>query len=97
MKTRLIFRRDRFMRGGDHIPFNQFGYAAIRLTEPKENYRFQHQDLRTVEGVQYGDLPEHVDFAYVARVARVNAAGLLSLALAPAPGPAGRDFHSTLE
>jgi len=80
----LIPRPDRFLRGGDHLPFLERGYAAVRFTEPAEDYRHQHQDVRIEQGVQYGDLPEFVDFAYVARVARVNAAGLASLALAPA-------------
>lgn len=80
----LIQRPDRFLRGGDHLPFLNRGYAAVRFTEPFENFMRQHQDVRTVGGQQYGDLPEFVDFAYVADVARVNAAGLASLALAPA-------------
>jgi len=86
----LIPRPDRFLRGGDHLPFLQRGYAAVRFTEPAEDFRHQHQDIRKEQGVQYGDLPEFVDFAYVAQVTRVNAAGLASLALAPAaPQDAG--------
>ena len=86
----LIPRPDRFLRGGDHLPFLERGYAAVRFTEPSENYRHQHQFVRVENGVQYGDLPEFVDFAYVANVARINAAGLASLALAPAaPRDAG--------
>ena len=80
----LIPRPDRFLRGGDHLPFLERGYAAVRFTEASEDYRHQHQNVRVEGGVQYGDLPEFVDFAYVAQVARVNAAGLASLALAPA-------------
>jgi uncharacterized protein YndB with AHSA1/START domain/acetylornithine deacetylase/succinyl-diaminopimelate desuccinylase-like protein len=80
----LIPRPDRFLRGGDHIPFNKLGFPAVRFTEAAENYRHQHQNVRVEGGVQYGDLPEYVDFDYVAQVARVNAAGLASLALAPA-------------
>lgn len=80
-----VYRRDRYLRGGDHIPFLERGYPAVRFTEPNEDYRHQHQDVRIVAGVQYGDLPEFVDIAYVARVARLNAAALASLALAPAP------------
>ena len=79
----LIYRRDRFLRGGDHSPFLDAGYAAVRMTEPSEDFRHQHQDVRVENGVQYGDLPEFVDFAYVANVARVNAAALASLALGP--------------
>jgi hypothetical protein len=80
----LIPRPDRFLRGGDHLPFLERGYPAVRFTEPAEDYRHQHQNVRTEQGVQYGDLPEFVDFSYVAQVARANAAGLASLALAPA-------------
>jgi len=80
----LIPRPDRFLRGGDHLPFLERGYPAVRFTEPAEDYRHQHQNVRTEQGVQYGDLPEFVDFSYVAQVARVNAAGLAALALAPA-------------
>jgi hypothetical protein len=80
----LIPRPDRFLRGGDHLPFLERGYAAVRFTEPAEDYRHQHQDVRSDKGVQYGDLPEFVDFAYVAQVTQVNAAGLAALALAPA-------------
>jgi len=90
LSVELIPRPDRFLRGGDHLPFLERGYAAVRFTEPVEDYRHQHQDVRVESGIQYGDLPEFVDFAYVAQVARVNAAGLASLALAPAaPRDAG--------
>ncbi|MBC7730278.1 MAG: M20/M25/M40 family metallo-hydrolase, partial [Microbacteriaceae bacterium] len=81
----LIQRRDRYLRGGDHLPFLERGYAAVRFSEPFENFNHQHQNLRTENGVVYGDLPEFVDFAFVADVARINAAGLAGLALAPAP------------
>ncbi len=84
-RPRLIFRLDRYLRGGDHRPFTLLGYPGIRLTEPKENYLQQHQDVRKEKGVQYGDLPDEVDFAYVARVARANAASLLGAARAPRP------------
>lgn len=84
MKVDIIYRRDRYLRGGDHSPFLDAGYAAVRFTEPNEDFNHQHQDLRTENGVKIGDLPEYVDPAYVARVARVNAAALASLALAPA-------------
>lgn len=83
-KVSIIQRRDRYLRGGDHIPFLERGYAALRFTEPNEDYRHQHQDVRTESGTQYGDLPQFVDIDYVTRVARVNAAALASLALAPA-------------
>jgi Peptidase family M28 len=81
----LEFRRDRYLRGGDHISFNDQGFAAVRLTEFRENYTRQHQNVRTENGVEYGDLPKFVNFDYVANVARVNAATLASLAAAPAP------------
>ena len=81
----LEFRRDRYLRGGDHISFNEQGFAAVRLTEFHENYTRQHQNVRTENGVEYGDLPKFVNFDYVANVARVNAATLASLAAAPAP------------
>jgi hypothetical protein len=84
MKIMMVYRRDRYLRGGDHIPFLERGFAAVRFTEPNENYDHQHQNVRTENGVQYGDLPEFVDFQYVANVARVNAAALSMLALAPA-------------
>ena len=87
MKVMMVYRRDRYGRGGDHIPFLERGYPAVRFTEPNEEFRHQHQNVRTENGVKYGDLPEFVDYPYVANVARVNAANLAMLALAPArPG-----------
>ena len=88
MKVDLIYRRDRYLRGGDHISFLENGFPAVRFTEPNENYHHQHQDVRVENGVQFGDLPEFVDFAYVARVAEVNIAAIASMALAPA-SPSG--------
>jgi hypothetical protein len=82
-KVMLVYRRDRYGRGGDHIPFLERGYPAVRFTEVNEEFRHQHQNVRVENGVQFGDLPEFVDFAYVANVARVNAASLAALALAP--------------
>ena len=84
MKVWMVYRRDRYSRGGDHIPFLERGYAAVRFTEPNENYQHQHQNVRMENGVQYGDLPQFVDFQYIASVARVNAASLAALALSPA-------------
>lgn len=84
MKVWMIYRRDRYGRGGDHQPFLERGYAAVRFTEPHEDYRHQHQNVRLENGIQYGDLPQFVDFRYIADVARVNAASLAALALAPA-------------
>jgi len=79
----VIWRRDRFLRGGDHFPFLDAGYAALRFTEPVEDWRHQHQDPRVENGVQFGDLLEFVDFDYVAEVARVDGAALAALALGP--------------
>ena len=84
MKVWMIYRRDRYGRGGDHQPFLERGFSAVRFTEPNENYQHQHQNVRTENGIKFGDLPEFVDFAYVANVARVNAASLAALASAPA-------------
>jgi hypothetical protein len=83
IKVMLVYRRDRYGRGGDHIPFLERGYPAVRFTEVNEEFRHQHQNVRVENGVQFGDLPEFVDFPYVANVARVNAASLAMLALAP--------------
>lgn len=83
MEVRVVYRRDRYLRGGDHIPFLEAGFPAARFTEPNENYAHQHQDVRVENGVQYGDLPEFCDFRFIARNARVNAATLWSLATAP--------------
>ncbi len=84
-EVKLIFRRDRFLRGGDHIPFNEQGFPAVRISEMNENYARQHQDVRTEKGVKYGDLPEFVDYNYCANVARMNAIALYHLANAPLP------------
>ena len=81
----VVFRRDRYLRGGDHTSFNEQGFAAVRFTEYRENYDHQHQNVRTENGVEYGDLPKFVDYDYVGNVARLNAATLSSLASAPAP------------
>jgi Zn-dependent M28 family amino/carboxypeptidase len=84
MNVMMVYRRDRYLRGGDHIPFLERGFPAVRFTETNENYNHQHQNVRMENGVQYGDLPEFDDFNYIANVARVNAASLAALALAPA-------------
>jgi hypothetical protein len=85
VKPLLVFRLDRFLRGGDHYSFNQQGFAAVRFTEFRENFNHQHQSLRSENGIEYGDLPKFVNYDYVANVARLNAATLASLASAPAP------------
>jgi len=82
--VQMIYRRDRYLRGGDHIPFLERGFPAVRFCETHENYNHQHQNVRTENGVVYGDLPEFVDYPYIAEVARLNAAALATLALAPA-------------
>jgi hypothetical protein len=84
MTVDIIYRRDRYLRGGDHSPFLDAGFPAVRMTEPNEDFRHQHQDLREENGVQFGDLPEFCDFEYIAQVTRVNAAALGALALVPA-------------
>lgn len=84
MRVTMVYRRDRYLRGGDHRPFLERGFSAVRFTEPNEDYRHQHQNVRLENGVQYGDLPEYVDFNYTANVTRVNAAALAALAMAPA-------------
>ena len=93
MTVNIIYRKDRYLRGGDHSPFLEAGFAAVRLTEPNESFNHQHQDVRKENGVQYGDLPEFDDFAYIAQVARINAASLGALALAPA-APAGVEMET---
>src|SRR5690349_15149124 len=83
MRIMLVYRRDRYGRGGDHNAFLERGFPAVRFTEVNEEYKHQHQNVRVENGIQYGDLPEFVDFAYIANVARVNAASLAMLASAP--------------
>jgi hypothetical protein len=85
VKPMLVFRLDRYLRGGDHSAFNQEGFSAVRFTEFREDFHHQHQDVRTEKGIEYGDVAKFVDFAYVAHVARLNAATLAALAAAPAP------------
>jgi hypothetical protein len=97
VKPTLTFRLDRYLRGGDHISFNEQGYAAVRFTEFREDYNHQHQNVRTENGVEFGDLPKFVNFDYVANVARLNAATLASLASAPAPPAKVRLLTTKLE
>ena len=92
----FIARADRFLRGGDHESFNAAGFAAIRFTEPVEDFAHQHQDVRIENGVQYGDLERYVDFNYLARVARYNAATLAVLALGPGRPPDAAIVTKTL-
>lgn len=79
----IIFRADRFLRGGDHTPFHEAGYAAVRFTEVDEEYNRQHQDVRVENGVQFGDRPQYVNETYLAGVTRLNAAAAACLASAP--------------
>ena len=94
MNVRVIWRRDRYLRGSDHISFQRQGYPAARFTEPRENFDHEHQDTRVVNGVQFGDLIEFMDFDYLARVAAVNGAALWSLATAPGT-PKNLQIHTT--
>ncbi|MBE15764.1 MAG: peptidase M28 [Cytophagaceae bacterium] len=86
MNPMMIYRLDRFGRGGHHRPFNDAGYAGIRIMEAHENYTQQHQDIRTENGIAYGDTFEHVNFGYAAKLTAVNAISLASIAWAP-PAP----------
>jgi len=85
LDVRQIWRTDRFGRGGDHIPFLEMGYPAARISVAIENYDWQHQDLRTENGKRYGDTIDHVDFAYLAKMTKLNVAALASIASAPPP------------
>jgi hypothetical protein len=85
LDVRQIWRTDRFGRGGDHISFQQLGYPAIRFSVAIENYNWQHQDLRTENGIVYGDTIDHMDFPYLRRVTQLNVAALAALARAPMP------------
>ncbi|HEY4291188.1 MAG TPA: M20/M25/M40 family metallo-hydrolase, partial [Puia sp.] len=84
LDVKLIYRRDRYLRGGDHVPFLLQGFTAVRFTEMNEDFNRQHQNIRTENGVDYGDLPDFVDFNYVQKVARMNLSVLANLASAPA-------------
>jgi len=94
MNVRLIWRRDRYLRGTDSLSFQGHGYPAARFTEPRENFNHEHQNTQVVNGVQFGDLIRYVDFNYVARVARVNAAALWALATSPST-PKNVLIHTT--
>lgn len=83
LDVKLIYRRDRYLRGGDHTPFSQLGYAGIRVTEMNENFERQHQDVRKENGVDFGDLPDFVDYEYTRKVTQMNLASLANVALAP--------------
>ncbi|MBC7511852.1 MAG: M20/M25/M40 family metallo-hydrolase [Ferruginibacter sp.] len=80
----MVYRNDRFLRGGDHTPYVENGFAAVRITEMNENYTRQHQDVRQENGIEYGDLLEHIDFEYLRKNTALNLANLANLAKAPA-------------
>jgi hypothetical protein len=80
----LIYRNDRFLRGGDHLPFVERGFAAVRITEMNENYTRQHQDVRIDNGIAYGDLEQHIDYEYLRKNTALNLANLANLAKSPA-------------
>jgi hypothetical protein len=84
LDVKMIYRRDRFLRGGDHVPFLQQGFTAVRFTEMNENFNRQHQNVRKENGVDYGDTPDFADYTYIQKVARMNLSVLANLALAPA-------------
>lgn len=88
MNPMLVYRLDRFGRGGHHRPFNDLGYAGVRIMEAHENYNRQHQDLREENGIKYGDVIEGVDFDYARKLTSVNEVSLATLAWGP-PSPKG--------
>jgi hypothetical protein len=79
----MIYRSDRFLRGGDHTPYLQNGFGAVRITEMNENFTRQHQDVRVENGIQYGDLPQHIDYEYLRKNTAMNLSNLANLAKAP--------------
>ncbi|NJB87637.1 hypothetical protein GGR26_003421 [Lewinella marina] len=87
LEPMMVYRLDRFGRGGHHRPFNDAGIPGVRIMETHENYTQQHQDLRTEDGIEYGDRLEHVNFPYAAKLTGVNAISLAGLAAAPPPPP----------
>ena len=94
-RVQMVYRTDRYGRGGDQVPLLEAGYPAVRLSEPHEDYRHQHQDLRTENGIRYGDTIEGVDFDYLAQVTRLNVITMAALAAAPAP-PSGVDIEGAV-
>ena len=80
----MIYRTDRFLRGGDHLPYLQNGFTAVRITEMNENFTRQHQDVREENGIKYGDLPQHIDYEYLRKNTAMNLSNLANLAKAPA-------------
>ncbi|WP_295770575.1 M20/M25/M40 family metallo-hydrolase [uncultured Mucilaginibacter sp.] len=84
LDVKMVYRRDRFLRGGDQTPFLQSGFTAVRFTEMNEDFTRQHQDIRKEKGIDYGDLPDFADYSYIQKVARMNLSVLANLASAPA-------------
>lgn len=80
LEVKLIYRRDRYLRGGDHTPFSTAGFTAVRITEMNEDFNRQHQDVKTVNGFKFGDLPEYVDYNYLQKVTRMNLSVMANLA-----------------
>ena len=93
MNVRTIWRRDRYLRASDHVSFESLGYPAARFTEPRENFDHEHQNTQVVNGVQFGDLIDFVDFDYIGRVTAVNAATVWALATGPGT-PKGLQIHT---
>ncbi|ERM82973.1 peptidase M28 [Rhodonellum psychrophilum GCM71 = DSM 17998] len=94
LEVKLVYRNDRFLRGGDHTPFAKEGFTAIRVCEMNENYYHQHENVRVEDGIQYGDLPEFVDFEYMRKITGINLASLAVLATAPSePQSVGIDVR----
>ncbi len=81
LEVKLVYRRDRFLRGGDHTPFSQQGFTAVRITEMNEDFNRQHQDVRTENGFKYGDLPEYLDYNYLQKVTRMNMSVMANVGL----------------
>jgi hypothetical protein len=96
MNPMMIYRLDRFGRGGHHRPFNDLGFAGIRIMEAHENYNRQHQDIRTENGIEYGDVIEGVNFNYAKKLTAVNAINMASLAWAP-PAPKNVEIGGIVE
>ena len=96
MNPMMVYRLDRFGRGGHHRPFNDLGFAGIRIMEAHENYTQQHQDIRTENGINYGDTFEHVNFHYAKKLTAVNAINLACLAWAP-PAPTTVEIGGVVE
>jgi hypothetical protein len=92
----MIYRLDRFGRGGHHRPFNDLGFPAVRIMETNENYNRQHQDLRLEDGIAYGDVIEGVDFDYAAKLTALNVVSLAAMASAPTP-PAGVSIEGAVQ